>query len=95
MSDLRINYGETMNVGNQVSSKGEEFQTLLNKIKATNSELKTYWEGSDSQKYASSVEEQAQVMQKLCDTINEMGEFLVKAGTAYRDAMESNSNAIK
>jgi len=55
MDGLKINYSETISVGNQVTEKGGEFQELLNKVKATNSELKTYWEGSDASKYSTSV----------------------------------------
>ena len=94
MDGLKINYSETISVGNQVTEKGGEFQELLNKVKATNSELKTYWEGSDASKYSTSVEQQAEYMQQLTDTINEIGEFLVKVGQAYQEACENNANAI-
>lgn len=95
MDGLKINYSETISVGNQVTEKGGEFQELLNKVKATNSELKTYWEGSDASKYSTSVEQQAEYMQQLTDTINEIGGFLVKVGQAYQEACENNANAIK
>ena len=95
MNDLRVNYSETISVGNNVTTKGGEFAELLNKIKATNSELQTYWEGSDASKYSGAVAEQAQYMQQLSETINEIGDFLDKTGNAYREAMESNSAAIK
>lgn len=94
MDGLKINYSETISVGNQVAEKGGEFQELLNKVKATNSELKTYWEGSDASKYSTSVEQQAEYMQQLTDTINEIGGFLVKVGQAYQEACENNANAI-
>ena len=94
MDGLKINYSETISVGNQVTEKGGEFQELLNKVKATNSELKTYWEGSDASKYSASVEQQAEYMQQLTDTINEIGGFLVKVGQAYQEACENNANAI-
>ena len=94
MDGLKINYSETISVGNQVTEKGGESQELLNKVKATNSELKTYWEGSDASKYSTSVEQQAEYMQQLTDTINEIGGFLVKVGQAYQEACENNANAI-
>ena len=94
MDGLKINYSETISVGNQVTEKGGEFQELLNKVKATNSELKTYWEGSDASKYSTSVEQQAEYMQQLTDTINEIGGFLVKVEQAYQEACENNANAI-
>lgn len=95
MDSLRINYEETISVGNQVSNKGGEFQDLLTKIKSINSELKSYWEGSDASKYADAVEQQSVYMQELADTINEIGGFLVKVGQAYREACQNNANAIK
>lgn len=95
MDGLKINYEATISVGNQVTEKGAAFQELLNKIKATNSELKSYWEGSDASKYATSVDEQAVYMQQLTDTINEIGSFLVKVGEAYKEVTENNANAIR
>lgn len=94
MDGLRINFSETTATGNQVSAKGGEFQELLNKIKSVNSELKSYWEGTDASKYSSAVEQQAQVMQELAETIDEIGTFLVKVGNAYQSASEDNANAI-
>ncbi len=93
--DIKINYEETISVGNQVSEKGSEFQELLNRIKSVNSELQTYWQGSDASKYSNSVAQQAEYMQQLTNTINEIGSFLVKVGNAYREACENNANAIK
>lgn len=95
MNDLRINYSETISVGSNVVTKGGEFTDLLNKIKAANNELQTYWEGSDASKYTGAVAEQAQTMQNLAETINEIGEFLIKVGNAYREAMETNASGIK
>ena len=63
--DLNINYSETISVGNSVSTKGAEFQELLNQIKAVNAELQTYWEGSDASKYTGAVEEQAEVIKQI------------------------------
>ena len=41
-----------------------------------------------------SVEQQAEYMQQLTDTIIEIGGFLVKVGQAYQEACENNANAI-
>lgn len=92
--DLRINYGETITVGNQVSDKGSEFQELLNRIKSVNAELQSYWEGQDASKYTNAVNDQSEEMQKLVNTINEIGEFLVKVGRAYEEVANSNAGAI-
>lgn len=92
--DLSINYEETRNVGNQVSERGSEFQSLLNDIKGINDNLKAAWEGSDSMKYADAVEQQAVTIQQLVDSVNSIGEYLVNVGNAYEQAMEANMSGI-
>ena len=93
--DLRINYQETKSTGRQVTSKGEEFSTLLRQITSINNELQSYWEGQDASKYSNSVNEQAQTMQKLAEKIDEIGAFLVKVGEAYEQAASDNASAIR
>lgn len=94
MDGLKISFSETVSTGNQVTTKGSEFSDLLTKIKATNNELKGYWEGSDASKYSSAIEQQAVVMEDLANTVDEIGNFLVKVGNAYQEASEDNANAI-
>lgn len=94
MNDLKINFEQTRSVGNQVTAKGNDFSALLTKIKGINTNLQTYWEGSDASKYSTSVATQAEYMQQLANTINEIGDFLVKVGNAYEEAMNNNANAI-
>ena len=94
MDGLKISFSETVSTGNQVTTKGSEFSDLLTKIKATNNELKGYWEGSDASKYSSAIEQQAVVMEDLANTVDEIGNFLVKVGNAYQSASEDNANAI-
>ena len=88
--DLNINYQETRNTGNQVKSQADQFGSLLGEIQSANDELKNCWKGADAQSYTQKIDEQAQVMNKLKATIEEIGAFLVKVGDAYEDAMESN-----
>jgi WXG100 family type VII secretion target len=94
MADLKINYQEAKNLGNNVSSKSEEFGSLLSKIKSANEELKTYWEGSDASKYSDKVSEQAQTMDKLNTTLSDIGTFLVNVGNAYEKVSQENQNSI-
>lgn len=91
--DLNIDYEALASLSTQVSSKGEEFQDLLNKIKNINEDLKTYWEGTDAAAYSKAVEDQAQYMQKLSDTIKEISAFLAKVNAAYKEACENNAAA--
>lgn len=93
--DLKINYEETIQVGNRVDEQAQKFKELLSKIETVNSELKTAWEGSDASKYTDAVSEQAVTMKKLGETMTELGGFLVKVGNAYKEAMEANRDAIR
>lgn len=92
--DLKINFEQTRSVGNQVAQKGSEFQDLLNKIKSVNTELQAYWEGSDASKYSNAVGAQAEEIQRLVNTITEIGTYLVKVGNAYEEAMNNNMSGI-
>lgn len=93
--DLKINYEETIQVGNRVDEQAQNFKELLSKIETINSELKAAWEGSDASRYTDAVSEQATTMKKLGETMTELGGFLVKVGNAYKEAMEANRDAIK
>lgn len=93
--NLNINYDAARQTGQSVITQADEFKSLLDQIKNTNNELKTYWQGDDATKYSGAVDEQAEQMQKLETTIREIGEFLIKAANAYQEAMERNRDAIR
>ena len=88
--DLNIDYEATRSTGNQVQSYASEFNSLLNDIKGLNENLKSSWKGADAESYTGAITEQAQVMDKLKDSIEEIGKFLVSVGDAYEAAMEEN-----
>ncbi len=92
--DLNINYEETRTTGSQISNKGQEFRELLNKIMNINNQLKDAWQGSDAMKYSNAITEQSQYMQKLSDTIEELGQTVVRIATAYEQACQDNEGAI-
>lgn len=89
--DLRVNYQETITTGNLVREKGGDFQSLLEKIRTINTELKGYWEGQDAAKYTEAIENHAVTMKKLGETITEVGIFLGKVGKTYQETAEDNA----
>ena len=88
--DLKVNYEATRATGNQVSNYSQEFNTLLGEIKELNESLKSSWQGADAESYTNEITEQAQVMDKLKSSLEEIGQYLVKVGNAYEKAMEEN-----
>lgn len=88
--DLKIDYEATRSTGNQVQSYATEFNSLLNDIKSLNENLKSSWKGADAESYTGAITEQAEVMDKLKSSIDEIGKFLVSVGDAYEAAMEDN-----
>ena len=95
MTDLFIDYQKTITTGEEVIAKGEDFQKILNEIITINDELKTFWEEQAATKYSDAVKEQAEYMQQLSRTINEIGEFLIKVGNAYKQTAENNAAAVQ
>lgn len=90
MSSLNINYEATRTAGKSVQNQAGEFKSLLNNIQSINDNLKTCWKGADADSYTGKIAEQAQVMNKLQATIQEIGEYLVQVGNAYEQAMNEN-----
>ena len=95
MGMLNVNYDETRTVGNNIKNKAQEFESLLNEIRTTNERLAEVWIGADAQAYTNKIEEQAKEQLTLKQSIEEVGQFMVKAGNAYEETMESNRSAIK
>ncbi len=92
--NLAINYDETRNVGNQLITKSEDLNNLLNNINNINEQISQSWAGNDASKYFSTVNEQAQYMRQLANTISEIGNYLIRVSNAYQNASDSNANSI-
>ncbi len=92
--ELSIDTDATRSLGNQIISKAEEFNTLLQKINSINEELKSAWSGEDALKYTTRVGEQSVTTQKLCTTITETGNSIVTAANNVDSVVDSNSSAI-
>lgn len=89
--DLKIDYEETRRAGNNVQSNAADFKTLLGEISDLNGSLKQSWQGADADKYTQKIAEQAQIMNKLQASIDELGAYLVRVGDAYEKAMNENT----
>ncbi len=92
--NLNINYDETRNIGNQLIAKADEYSSLINNIKNTNSEIAGFWSGADATKYFQAVSEQEAYMQQLASVIAEIGGYLIRVSNAYEDASTNNANAV-
>lgn len=95
MGNLKINYALTVSTGRELLAKGAEFDSVLRKIKSINNELQGAWQGSDAAKYTEKINAESVDMQKLSEAISEIGNFLVKVGNAYEQAMQANRSAIE
>lgn len=94
-TDLKIDYSKTNQLSKNVKAKGDEFKTLLSKIKTANTTLKTHWQGADADKYTGAIDEQAKTMDQLQKTIDEVSVFLAKVSKAYEEANLANQQGIK
>ncbi len=90
MTSLNIDFQATKTAGGNVQSKAAEFKTLLNQIQSLNDSLRNSWKGADAESYTKKISEQAQVMQRLQATIDEVGAYLIKVSKAYEQAMNDN-----
>lgn len=91
MTSLNVDYEKTRATGRNIQNYAGDFKTLLREIQNLNDNLKNCWTGDDATKYTGTISEQAQVMNKLQVTIQEMGEYLVTVGNEYEKAMQDNT----
>lgn len=91
MISLNVDYEKTRTTGRNIQNYAGDFKTLLGEIQNLNDNLKNCWTGDDATKYTGTISEQAQVMNKLQVTIQEMGEYLVTVGNEYEKAMQDNT----
>lgn len=90
MGSLNVDYQETRNAGTNLKNHASDFKTLLGEIQSLNDNLKSSWTGDDAVSYTNKITEQAQGMNQLQKTVDEMGDLLISAGNAYEQAMEAN-----
>lgn len=91
MTSLNIDYDATRAAGRSVQSSAGDFKSLLGDIQNLNDSLKNCWKGADADSYTGKIAEQAQIMNKLQTTIQEIGQYLVSVGDAYEKAMNDNT----
>ncbi len=89
-ADLNIDYEQTRSTGRTVLGYTDDFNTLLNQINQDNNNLKSCWKGDDAASYTSRIEEQAQVMKKLEESMREIGDYLIQVADTYEQTMRSN-----
>ena len=93
-SDLSINYEALKEVSDKVNALAGEFQTLLNNISQANESLKSGWKGADAEAYTGKISEQAPIMQKLQDKLEEISVYLNNVNNAYSQKVEENRSSI-
>ncbi len=91
MTSLNIDYEATKRTGTTIQNYAGDFKSLLGEIQSLNDNLKSCWTGDDATKYTSEITEQAQIMNKLQATIDEVGTYLINVGNAYEKAMQDNT----
>ena len=91
MTSLNIDYEKTRQTGTAIQNYAGDFKKLLGEIQSLNDSLKNCWKGADATEYTNKITEQAQIMNKLQQTIDEVGLYLIQVGDAYQKAMEENT----
>lgn len=92
MNNLDIRTEDAIKLGNDLNSMDDELSTLLSQIRNANETLKSYWSGSDAEKYAETVEEKAKKIDELIEIIHKYGNYLVNVGKTYAEAIQQNES---
>lgn len=81
-------------VANNLKAQIEEFNTLLNSIKAENNTLAEIWKGDDIKKYTDAVAVQMNSLQEIKNTFDNITVFLDKAVSTVSQTREENASQI-
>lgn len=92
MSDLGITPEEAVKLGNNLNNSGDELNSTLSQTRNANETLKSFWAGSDAEKYAETVEEKAKRIDELVEVIHKYGNYLVSVGNTYAEAIQQNES---
>lgn len=94
MADLKIDYNAARQVGNNVSSEAENFAAEIAKVRSAADSLRSIWTGEDADKYIQLIEEKAQEIDQIINTMGETGQYLVRVGDDYEKVAEDNKAAM-
>lgn len=94
MDNLYIDYEQGVILGTKIQGEAKDLSALLKNIKDIQEELQPILNDSNDEKYLKAMVNQTQIVDKLVETIEETGNFLVNVSNAYSDAANTNYGRI-
>ena len=89
MDNIYIDYEQGLVLGRKIQKEADDLMTLLHSIKEVQEKLQPILKDSNDEKYLNNIINQTKFMDKLAETIEETGNFLVDVSTAYQDVAEN------
>jgi len=83
MASLQIDPDAVRALCDQLDAQAGSFGECVTSIRGTNQQLNDDWDGPEMVAYTKTVGEQAQVMDRMCETIGECSQFLRKMANSY------------
>ena len=90
MDNLYIDYEQGLSLGSKIQGEAKDLKTLLSQIKEIQDKLESLLTDENDKNYLESIAGQTKIMDKLAETIEETGNFLVNVSTAYEEAASNN-----
>ena len=90
MDNLYIDYEQGLSLGSKIQGEAKDVKTLLSQIKEIQDKLESLLTDENDKNYLESIAGQTKIMDKLAETIEETGNFLVNVSTAYEEAASNN-----
>lgn len=89
MDNIYIDYNQGATLGHKIQGESTDLKNLLDRLREIQEQLKPILNDSNDEKYVKTIDGELKVMEKLAETIDETGSFLVNVSNAYQDAAES------
>ena len=90
MDNLYLDYEQGLCLGSKIQGEAKDVKTLLSQIKEIQDKLESLLTDENDKNYLESIAGQTKIMDKLAETIEETGNFLVNVSTAYEEAASNN-----
>ena len=91
MAKLGFNYESANKLGTDIKTEADSFNTLLKNISTVTTNVENSWKGTDAAAYTSKVKDQMTEMNNLHKTIEDIGQYLLDAASAYKNTIESHT----
>ena len=92
--ETKVNYGRLLNLGMAFTENAKELNSIINRIKELDEQLKTVWQGEDCDKFILSNMIVEEKLFNKAEYLEGWGQYLSRSSRRYNDTVVENTQSI-